>query len=63
MRRAIVARIGQPLVVSGVVSGTDCAPLPGATVQAWQTNGNGRYGPILDAPAASAEYDITLRPR
>jgi protocatechuate 3,4-dioxygenase beta subunit len=39
------ARIGKPLVVTGVVTGTDCAPLAGATVTAWQTNGRGRYGP------------------
>jgi protocatechuate 3,4-dioxygenase beta subunit len=39
------ARIGKPLVVTGVVSGSDCAPLAGATVTAWQTNGRGHYGP------------------
>jgi protocatechuate 3,4-dioxygenase beta subunit len=39
------ARIGKPLVVTGVVTGADCAPLAGATVTAWQTNGRGRYGP------------------
>jgi protocatechuate 3,4-dioxygenase beta subunit len=44
-RTLAAARIGEPLVVTGVVSGTDCAPLPGATVYAWQTNGDGRYGP------------------
>jgi protocatechuate 3,4-dioxygenase beta subunit len=32
-------------VVRGVVSGTDCAPLDGATIHAWQANGRGEYGP------------------
>jgi protocatechuate 3,4-dioxygenase beta subunit len=44
-RTLAAARIGKPLVVTGVVAGTDCAPLAGATVTAWQTNGRGRYGP------------------
>jgi hypothetical protein len=39
------ARIGKPLHVSGVVRDERCAPLAGATVRAWQANGDGRYGP------------------
>jgi protocatechuate 3,4-dioxygenase beta subunit len=44
-RTLAAARMGTRLQVTGVVSGTDCAPLAGATVYAWQTNGEGRYGP------------------
>jgi protocatechuate 3,4-dioxygenase beta subunit len=47
-RTLAAARIGDPLVVTGVVTGTDCEPLAGTTVQAHQTNGNGRYGPRQD---------------
>jgi protocatechuate 3,4-dioxygenase beta subunit len=45
-RNLAAAAIGKPMVVNGVVTGTDCEPLAGATVHGWQTNGNGRYGPI-----------------
>ena len=38
-------RGGRRLVVSGVVTGQDCAPLAGATLYVWQTNAAGRYGP------------------
>jgi len=44
-RNVAAARVGTPLVVTGVVRGEDCAPLAGATVDVWQTNGRGRYGP------------------
>lgn len=44
-RTLAAGRIGKPLVLTGVVRGTDCEPLAGATVQAHQTNGKGRYGP------------------
>jgi protocatechuate 3,4-dioxygenase beta subunit len=44
-RNLAAARVGVPLVVTGIVRGEDCAPLEGATIVAWQTNGNGRYGP------------------
>ncbi len=47
-RNLAAGRVGTPLVVTGVVRGTDCEPLPGATVLAWQTNGRGRYGPVVD---------------
>jgi protocatechuate 3,4-dioxygenase beta subunit len=47
-RNLAAARIGRPLVVTGVIRGTDCAPLQGATVEMHQTNGNGRYGPRID---------------
>jgi protocatechuate 3,4-dioxygenase beta subunit len=38
-------RGGRRLLVSGVVSGPDCAPLAGATLNVWQTNAAGKYGP------------------
>jgi protocatechuate 3,4-dioxygenase, beta subunit len=44
-RNLAAARVGEPLVVTGIVRGDDCAPLPGATINAWQTNGKGHYGP------------------
>jgi protocatechuate 3,4-dioxygenase beta subunit len=44
-RNLAAARVGTPLVVTGIVRGEDCTPLAGATVVAWQTNGKGRYGP------------------
>jgi protocatechuate 3,4-dioxygenase beta subunit len=44
-RNLAAGRVGKPLVVTGTVRGEDCAPLAGATINAWQTNGNGRYGP------------------
>jgi protocatechuate 3,4-dioxygenase beta subunit len=47
-RNLAAGRVGTPLVVSGVVRGEDCAPLSGATVHVWQTNGKGRYGPVVD---------------
>jgi protocatechuate 3,4-dioxygenase beta subunit len=45
-RNLAAARIGEPLVVTGTVRAEDCAPLAGATLHVWQTNGKGRYGPI-----------------
>jgi protocatechuate 3,4-dioxygenase beta subunit len=39
------SRRGRPMVVSGRVLTSDCAPLPGAAVRVWQTNGDGDYGP------------------
>ena len=41
----LAAGRGRPLVVSGVVSGQDCAPVAGATLYVWQANAAGRYGP------------------
>jgi protocatechuate 3,4-dioxygenase beta subunit len=46
-RNLAAARVGTPLVVTGVVRGGDCAPLAGATINAHQTNGKGRYGPVV----------------
>jgi protocatechuate 3,4-dioxygenase beta subunit len=46
-RTLAAARVGKPLVVTGLVRGDDCAPLAGATIHAWQTNGRGRYGPVV----------------
>jgi len=41
-----ISRKGQPLVVTGVVYAEDCrTPLAGASVYAWQTAADGRYGP------------------
>jgi protocatechuate 3,4-dioxygenase beta subunit len=40
-----VSRRGQPLVISGVIRGRDCRPLSGATIEAWQTDAEGEYGP------------------
>lgn len=34
---------GEPLTVSGVVLGPDRQPLPGALVEVWHANGEGRY--------------------
>jgi protocatechuate 3,4-dioxygenase beta subunit len=40
------ARGGQRLVVSGTVYRADCAtPLAGASMEVWQTNAEGEYGP------------------
>lgn len=46
-RNLAAAKVGDPLVVTGVIRGTDCEPLAGATVQMHQTNGTGRYGPVI----------------
>jgi protocatechuate 3,4-dioxygenase beta subunit len=46
-RNLAAASVGTPLVVTGIVRGDDCAPLAGATIHAWQTNGKGRYGPAI----------------
>src|SRR5262245_35359304 len=60
-RNLAAARSGKPLVVTGVISGTDCEPLEGATVQAHQTNGNGRYGPIVDGEDRCCWLQATVR--
>jgi catechol 1,2-dioxygenase len=45
-RAAAAARRGQRLVVSGTVYAADCTtPLAGATLQVWQTDADGVYGP------------------
>jgi protocatechuate 3,4-dioxygenase beta subunit len=36
---------GEPLVVVGTVYAHDCAPLAGATLTMYQTDGDGEYGP------------------
>jgi protocatechuate 3,4-dioxygenase beta subunit len=46
-RNLAAARIGKPLVVTGKVRSEDCAALEGATIHVWQTNGRGRYGPVV----------------
>jgi protocatechuate 3,4-dioxygenase beta subunit len=41
-----ISRRGEPLLVTGAVRAQDCrTPLAGATVEAWQTDATGRYGP------------------
>jgi catechol 1,2-dioxygenase len=45
-RAAAAARRGQRLLVSGTVYAADCTtPLAGATLQVWQTDAEGVYGP------------------
>jgi Dioxygenase len=45
-RAQAAARRGQRLLVSGTVYAADCAtPLAGATLQVWQTDADGVYGP------------------
>jgi len=39
------SRRGTPLQVTGVVQAEDCTPLAGATVEVWQTDADGLYGP------------------
>lgn len=60
-RNLAAGRIGKPLVVTGVVTGTDCKPLAGATVQAHQTNGRGRYGPVVDGRDRCCYLQATVR--
>ena len=36
---------GEPLVVVGTVYAKDCTPLPNVTLELWQTDGEGVYGP------------------
>jgi protocatechuate 3,4-dioxygenase beta subunit len=60
-RNLAAGRIGDPLVVTGVVRGTDCAPLAGATVQMHQTNGDGRYGPVSNGRDRCCYLQATLR--
>jgi hypothetical protein len=50
-----VSRSGEPLLVTGVVYAADCrTPLAGATVEAWQTDAKGRYGPGGSSSTGSA---------
>ena len=44
-RTLAAGRRGRPMVVRGSVLAQDCAPLEGASVHVWQTNGDGLYGP------------------
>ncbi len=60
-RTLAAGQVGTPLVVTGVVTGTDCAPLAGATVQAHQTNGRGRYGPVVDGHDKCCYLQATVR--
>jgi protocatechuate 3,4-dioxygenase beta subunit len=46
-RNVAAGGIGKPLVVSGTVRDEGCAALAGATINVWQTNGEGRYGPLV----------------
>jgi protocatechuate 3,4-dioxygenase beta subunit len=60
-RNLAAARIGKPMVVTGVVRGTDCKPLAGATVHAWQTNGAGRYGPTRNGQDLCCYLQASVR--
>jgi protocatechuate 3,4-dioxygenase beta subunit len=60
-RNLAAARIGDPLVVTGVIRGIDCAPLAGATVQMHQTNGRGRYGPVIKGGDRCCYLQATVR--
>jgi protocatechuate 3,4-dioxygenase beta subunit len=60
-RNLAAGRVGEPLVVTGVIAGTDCAPLAGATVQVHQTNGAGRYGPVVDGHDRCCYLQATVR--
>jgi protocatechuate 3,4-dioxygenase beta subunit len=60
-RNRSAAGIGERLEVTGVVRGEDCAPLAGATVRVWQTNGKGRYGPGRDGEDRCCYLTGTLR--
>jgi protocatechuate 3,4-dioxygenase beta subunit len=60
-RNLAAGRIGEPLVVTGVVTGTDCKPLAGATIEVHQTNGEGRYGPVVDGRDRCCYLQATVR--
>ena len=62
-RNVAAAHRGEPLAVTGVVRGEDCAPLAGATVHVWQTNGQGRYGPIVGDRDRCCYLQGTVRTR
>jgi protocatechuate 3,4-dioxygenase beta subunit len=57
------ARAGTPLEVTGVVRGADCEPLDGATINVWQTNGKGRYGPLVGGHDRCCYLTGTMRTR
>jgi protocatechuate 3,4-dioxygenase beta subunit len=59
--RTLAAGRGDALVVTGVVRGTDCAPLAGATINAWQANAAGRYGPRQGAGDRCCYLQGTVR--
>ena len=44
-KRNLAARVGEPLVVTGIVRGDDCAPPPGATINKVTRTARGHYGP------------------
>jgi protocatechuate 3,4-dioxygenase beta subunit len=51
-----ISRRGEPLLVTGVVYAMDCrTPLSGATIDAWQTNAEGAYGPSRSSSSAGAD--------
>ena len=60
-RNLAAGRVGDPLVVTGVITGTDCKPLAGATVEMHQTNGRGRYGPVIGGRDKCCYLQATLR--
>ena len=60
-RNLAAARVGKPLVVTGKVRSEDCAPLGGATINVWQTNGKGRYGPRAGGGDRCCYLQATIR--
>ena len=47
---------GQPLLISGTVFDEACAPLAGASLDVWQTDGDGVYGPGHDTDELQCCY-------
>ena len=47
---------GQPLLISGTVFDESCAPLAGASLDVWQTDGDGVYGPGHDTDELQCCY-------
>jgi len=47
---------GQPLRIAGVVTDRRCRPLSGATLELWQTNADGEYGPGHGTPEMRCCY-------
>jgi protocatechuate 3,4-dioxygenase beta subunit len=60
-RNVAAGRGGKPLVVTGLVRDEDCAPLGGATINAWQTNSRGRYGPLAGGQDRCCYLQGTVR--
>jgi protocatechuate 3,4-dioxygenase beta subunit len=59
--KTLAAGRGKPLVVTGRVTGDDCEPLAGATLNAWQANARGIYGPGRDGSDRCCYLTATVR--